>query len=189
MRILNWKAVFINLMFVRTCIITTRTKTTNKLQQIPFINLFKSALSVSRDKLAHPQKHFLTVYTAFGTMHRYRCTVPKAVHTVKKCSWGWASLSPETCRAYLKRSINGICCILLVAYIVERASNLFRFKFQCGHNFHLLHINNCPTKCDTKRSIYYSASSLYMFRVSTKLAWPRWREVAAQKKYDQYRRL
>ena len=27
-------------------------------------------------------------------------------------------LSPETCRADLKRSINGICCILLVAYIV-----------------------------------------------------------------------
>jgi len=34
------------------------------------------------------------------------------------CSWGWASLTPETCRAGLKRSINGICCILLVAYIV-----------------------------------------------------------------------
>ena len=40
------------------------------------------------------------------------------VYTVKKCSWGWASLSPETRRADLKRSINGICCILLVAYIV-----------------------------------------------------------------------
>jgi hypothetical protein len=36
----------------------------------------------------------------------------------QKCSWGWANLSPETCRADLKRSINGICCILLVAYIV-----------------------------------------------------------------------
>ena len=29
-------------------------------------------------------------------------------------------------------------------------------------------INNCPTKCNTKQAIYYSASSLYMFRVSTK---------------------
>jgi len=29
------------------------------------------------------------------------------------------------------------------------------------------YINNCPTRCNTKRSIYYSASSLYMFRVST----------------------
>ena len=50
---------------------------------------------------------------------QYRCTVPKAVYTVKKCYWRWASLSPETCRAELKRSINGICCILLVAYIVR----------------------------------------------------------------------
>jgi len=38
------------------------------MQQIPFIDLFKSALHVSGDKLAHPQEHFLTVYTAFGTM-------------------------------------------------------------------------------------------------------------------------
>jgi len=28
-------------------------------------------------------------------------------------------------------------------------------------------ICNCPTKCNTKQSICYSASSLYMFRVST----------------------
>jgi len=27
--------------------------------------------------------------------------------------------------------------------------------------------NNCPTRCNTKQCIYYSASSLYMFRVST----------------------
>jgi len=31
----------------------------------------------------------------------------------------------------------------------------------------LININNCPTRCNTKQSIYYSASSLYMFRVST----------------------
>ena len=35
------------------------------------INLFKSALHVSGDKFAHPQEHFLTVYTAFGTIHRH----------------------------------------------------------------------------------------------------------------------
>ena len=33
------------------------------MQQIPFIDLFKSALHVSGDKLAHPQEQFLTVYT------------------------------------------------------------------------------------------------------------------------------
>jgi len=63
----------------------------------------------------------------------------------------------------------------------------------------LICIKKCPTRCNTNQSLYYSASSLYMFRVSTtpiirstqncnsslrycaKLAWPRWREVAAQK--------
>ena len=76
----------------------------------------------------------------------------------------------------------------------------------------LIYTNNCPTSCNTKQSIYYSACSLYMFRVSTipiirstqncnyslrycaatslqrGQACPRWKEVAAQK-YDQYRRL
>ena len=31
----------------------------------------------------------------------------------------------------------------------------------------VIYINNCPTRCNTKQSIYYSASSLYMFREST----------------------
>ena len=71
----------------------------------------------------------------------------------------------------------------------------------------LIYINNCPTRCNTKQSIYYSASSLYMFSganhpssgvhktvttasgtghifcATTALqrgqAWPRWREVVA----------
>jgi len=43
------------------------------MQQIPFIDIFRLALYVSGDKLIHPQEHFLTVYTAFGTMHRYCC--------------------------------------------------------------------------------------------------------------------
>ena len=95
-----------------------------------FINLFKSALNVSGGKFAHPQEHFLTLYTAFGTMHRHCCQqvpwlrwnfVPSQpwhlsaavpMHCTKscvysqKCSWGWANLSPETCRADLKRLIN-----------------------------------------------------------------------------------
>ena len=61
----------------------------------------------------------------------------------------------------------------------------------------LIYINNCPTRCNTKQTIYYSASSLYTFQVSTTpitkstqncnyslrywSTWPRWREVAAQK--------
>ena len=35
------------------------------------IDLFNSALHVSGDKFFHPQEHFLTVYTAFGTMNRH----------------------------------------------------------------------------------------------------------------------
>ena len=31
----------------------------------------------------------------------------------------------------------------------------------------LIYINNYPTRCNTKQSIYYSASSLYMVRMST----------------------
>ena len=31
----------------------------------------------------------------------------------------------------------------------------------------LFYINNCPTRCNTKQSVYYSASSLYMFRLPT----------------------
>ena len=43
-----------------------------------FINLFNSALHVSGDKFAHPHELFLTVCTAFGTMHRHCCR-PAAV--------------------------------------------------------------------------------------------------------------
>jgi len=84
-------------MFVRPCIVRTTKYATKKMQQIPFIDLFKSALRVSGDKLARPQEQFLTVYTAFGIIHRYcyrqaaisaatleggSCTVPEAVVTV-----------------------------------------------------------------------------------------------------------
>ena len=31
----------------------------------------------------------------------------------------------------------------------------------------LIYINNCPTRCNTKQSTYYSVSSLNMFQVST----------------------
>ena len=57
-----------------------------------FINLFNSALHVSGDKFAHPQEHFLTVYTGFGTMHRHCCrlvpwhrSAAVSVHCTKTC--------------------------------------------------------------------------------------------------------
>jgi len=58
------------------------------MQQIPFINvfidLFKSALHVSGDKLVHLQEHFLTVYITLvqctdiaACRQQYRCIVLK----------------------------------------------------------------------------------------------------------------
>ena len=50
-----------------------------------FTNLFKSTLHVSGDKFAHPQEQFLTVYTAFGTMHQHCCPlVPRL--TMVQCT-------------------------------------------------------------------------------------------------------
>ena len=60
----------------------------------------------------------LTCQNTFNYNLSLQFIVPKVVYTVKKCSWGWANLSPETCRAYLKRLINEKFVILLVAYIV-----------------------------------------------------------------------
>ena len=47
-----------------------------------FIYLFNSALHVSGDKFAHPQEHFVAVYTAFGTMHRSAAVL---VYYTKSC--------------------------------------------------------------------------------------------------------
>ena len=54
---------------------------------ISFINLFNSALHFSGDKFAHPQEHFLTVFTAFGTMHRNCC------RPVPRLRWNVSSIS------------------------------------------------------------------------------------------------
>jgi len=47
---------------------------------------------------------------------------------------------------------------------IKRYPNFFLYLW---FRASLIYINNCPTRCNTKQSIYYSASSLYMFRVST----------------------
>ena len=61
-----------------------------------FINLFKSAQTVSGDKIAHPQEHFFNCIYSFWynapplltigatDCQQGRCIVPKAVYTVKK---------------------------------------------------------------------------------------------------------
>jgi hypothetical protein len=54
-----------------------------------FINLFNLALHVSGDKFTHPQELFLTVYTAFGTMHR---SAAVSVHCAKSCIYSQKEL-------------------------------------------------------------------------------------------------
>jgi len=91
------------------------------------------------------------------------------------------------------------CAVLVAGPFVSFIATTFNWKDLPEY------INNCPTRCNTKQSIYYSASSLYMFRVSTTPiirntqncnyslrywsyflcsylppTWPRWREVAAR---------
>ena len=63
--------------------------------------------------------------------------------------------------------------VMAILRVLERAllrnTKLERLKLSATHiEEHLInYINNCPTRCNTKQSIYYSACSLYMFRVST----------------------
>ena len=51
------------------------------------------------------------------------------------------------------------CC----NYQLLKYSHILCLWFRASLN----NINNCPTRCNTKQSIYYSASTLYTFRMST----------------------
>ena len=107
---------------------------TNKMQQIPFIDLFRiGSICFGRQIRPSSGAHFECIYS-FGSMHQYCCRPASpvgsninalnqsCVYSQKKCSWRWVSLSPETYRAdsdrSIKRSLNRNCCILLFAYIV-----------------------------------------------------------------------
>ena len=133
------------------------------MQQITFIDLFTSFGQQTRPSSGA----LLTIYTAFGTMHRYccwpvtrlrcnsklhlnlvtgrqqyRCIVPKAVYTIKS--------APEDgrvcCPKLVKRSINVICCILLVAYIVVlMVHGLTNVKFSQDSRPMWLDLNIGPT--------------------------------------------
>jgi len=64
------------------------------------------------------------------------------------------------------------CTICISLYPKEKHADLripyttHRTFQQRKTNIHSCYINNCPTRCNTKQSIYYSPGSLYMFRVS-----------------------
>ena len=72
-----------NLMSVWLCVTSTSLQTTNNMQHLFRLSVFfKSDQHISGDKFAYSQEHFLTVYTAFGTMHRHCC---RPVHCTKSC--------------------------------------------------------------------------------------------------------
>ena len=53
-----------------------------------------------------------------------------------------------------------------ISQLLRGANNMHTVSHKCIPIKHSsTHINNCPTRCNTKQSIYYSASSLYMFRL------------------------
>ena len=53
------------------------------------------------------------------------------------------------------------------AFFASFCSPVVAGYLQIGYKWKYPYINNRPTRCNTKQSIYYSANSLYMFRVST----------------------
>ena len=122
---------------------------------------------------------FLTVYTAFGIMHRhcwrpvprgtgrqqYRCIVPKAVYTVKKCSWGWANLLPETCRADFKRLIKRLLTkklLLLVGWLVTSWFKSHLYIFILSVIFLSISITSRPTSLLATRTNCVSVTSSKM---------------------------
>jgi hypothetical protein len=90
-----------DLIFVRPCVTRTTMLTTNKMQHTPFIDL-----------LNHP--------------YMFRATNSPILRSTFDCiysSWYNALtllLTDDTVEMNLVRSINGICCILLVVYIVDK---------------------------------------------------------------------
>jgi len=71
--------------------------------------------------------------------------------------------SVEVQPSFKKRLYHWWVCVILTASSPNACFNFLCLWFRAS----LICINDCPTRCDTKHSFYYSANSLYMFRVST----------------------
>ena len=71
----------------------------------------------------------------------------------------------------------GIILFTSIIQFTRRDWKIMKYQNRKPENLHYFvnqppgkcasYINNCPTRCNTKQSIYYSASSRYIFRVST----------------------
>ena len=82
---------------------------------VSLINRFKSALRVSGDKFAHPQEHYLTVYSFWYNAPTLLPTVV-SVHCTKNCRYSQKVLLRMG--EFKKINKRKSCCILLVVYIV-----------------------------------------------------------------------
>ena len=92
----------------------------------------------------------------------------------QRCGWSWNSASCCSCSCRQLRFATTdtffYCCTNLPLSLDNFVNSAYLYDIWVlclWFHASLIYINNCPTRCNTKQSIYYSASSRYMFRVST----------------------
>ena len=100
---------------------------------------------------------FITNMYVLFTIVKLRCSDRHYIYCRVGCKIFYGSESSQT------------ISFLLIGKVVKRWSiGRMRKVILClWFRASLIYTNNCPTRCNTKQSIYYSAISLYMFRVST----------------------
>ena len=85
---------------------------------------------------------------------------------------------PQTVRQYLSKKYKEVSRLIRGSQSLNIYKTMYKYKISLilclWFRASLIYINNCPTRCNTKQSPYYSACSLYMFRVSTtrQPTWP-----------------
>ena len=92
------------------------------------------------------------------------CVLCQEVRHLQSCSSPNCNIDVMTMVMVIMRMV-----LLMITPAYGESANLkgrfFMFMVPCIAD--IQYISNCPTRCNTKQSIYYSTSSLYMFRVST----------------------
>jgi hypothetical protein len=90
-----------------------------------------------------------------------RCIVPKAVCTVKSAPEDGRIYHPKHVGLILKRSINGICCILLVAYMVGSSDLYYYHHYQELRKMFASHVssqNFCQSYLALNRKLSFEHS-------------------------------
>jgi len=87
---------------------------------------------------------------SYRVLKQPRCSVQKRVWV---CCWTYVYISVYSC--FHEIYFNKMSPIIKPSFVLIK-----------GTTKRNVYVNSRPTRCNTKQSIYYSASSLYMFRVS-----------------------